>query len=565
MTDKIIEVLNKTENCSIIDDVSALRNKSLKAFAKVISVDTEITFNGKLLELRLYVGLPKKLEVELPKIFIDEDSYTSLKYIPHINSDHSICIQDESENYYYSSLDLPDITLHLIQRAKEILRSKEDISYTKAEFQREFQAYWSIEYSKKDKVNFSGLSLVDDCSDEEVKAIKLKTKIGHYEFVIYNSSIKFDPFIRYLKQLQVAYVDVPLFQIDYGKEEPSYELSYFSSIEYLKLSDKNILKKAINQSKGNDLLVIFKNNHSEFYGWLYPKFNILPPGYRQKSNWEKLALNHAKNFAVERIAFSDITPERLSQRTEGDIRELSNSVNVVGLGSVGSNLLHFLSKIPIKKYHLVDNDIYKVENVYRSNFGFSFVSSHKSEVAKYQLLDKNPFVDIVTHEQNIIKVLEVEPCFFEQSDYTFLIVGVRRIEEYLIDYLIANNSQKPIFILWVEPYLASGQMMYITPSKFKEAKSLLSNYPYHVISDGENLFLKEGSCQSGYYPYSETYLLLFLSQIFPYIYEIIVKKDNTNSKIFSWVGDIDFLRSKKGISIEPKITAKPFSLTIFSV
>ncbi|SEL23449.1 ThiF family adenylyltransferase [Parapedobacter koreensis] len=562
MVDKIFEVIAKTENCEVVDDVNSLRNKCLKEFDHVIIVDTEVTLGGKLREIKLYIALPFNLQVNLPKIFIDEESYAPIKYIPHVNSDLSICIQDESENYYYSLSDLPTIVLDFVRRAKEIIRIKDDAEEMRVEFEREFQAYWSVKYSTKDEILLTGFSLIDEDSNEEVKAIRLKSKIGVYEYVIFDNDKRFEPFKRYLENHQIRYTDIPVFEVNYEQIEPPFDLSYFNSARYLAEIDAvKLLKSSLNQSKGNDCLFIFRNAHNEFFGWMYPKFNILPAGYRKKSNWERLNLNPAKNFSVKRIAFSNLTQERLYRRTAGELPEIVRSVNVIGLGSVGSNLLHFLSKAQIGEYHLVDNDVFKVENVLRHNFSFSCISHYKTAVAKRYLLDANPFIAVSTHEKDITKLLIEDPAFFERSDYSFVIIGVRRTEEYVLDYLIEHSSQKPIFIIWVEPYLASGQMMYITPDKFTEAKVLLNKYPFRVIENGDDLFLKEGSCQSGYYPYSETYLTMFLSRIFPEIYNIIVKGENADSKMFSWIGDIDFILSK-GVNISHGFCGDPYSLKI---
>lgn len=562
MVEKIFEALARTENCEILRDVSSLRNKNLKEFDYVIIVDTEVTLGGKVREIKLYIALPFNLRVNLPKIFIDEESYAPIKYIPHVNSDLSICMQDESENYYYSLADLPTIILDFVRRAKEIIRLKGDAEEMRVEFEREFQAYWSVKYSTKDEILLTGFSLIDEDSNEEVKAIRLKSKIGVYEYVIFNSDKRFEPLKSYLENFQISYTDTPVFEVNYEQIEPPFDLSYFNSARYLAEIDAvKSLRSSLNQSKGNDCLFIFRNAHNEFFGWMYPKFDILPAGYRKKSNWERLNLNPARSFSVKRIAFSNLNQERLYRRTAGELPETVHSVNVIGLGSVGSNLLHFLSKAQIGEYHLVDNDVFKLENVLRHNFSFSCISHYKTAVAKRLLLDANPFIAVSTHEKDITKLLIEDPAFFEKSDYSFVVIGVRRTEEYILDYLIARSSQKPVFIIWVEPYLASGQMMYITPNKFTEAKVLLNEYPFHVIEDGDELFLKEGSCQSGYYPYSETYLTMFLSQIFPEIYGIIVKGENAESKMFSWMGDTDFLLSK-GVNISKVICDAPYSLKI---
>ncbi len=540
MVEDIFNAISKTETCYYVDSFTS---KKFKEFHKVICIDTEITFNEKLLDVKLYVAFPKNLKVNLPKIFIDENSYEPIKYIPHINSDLSICLLDESENFTFDSEMLPSITLYLIEKAKSIIRIKQDLNSTSLEFQREFYAYWGIKYSTKDKEMEKGLSLLNPDGGDEVKAIKLKNKIANYEYLIYNDEKLFANFKPYLELNNIKYSEINTFIIDYKRVDPPFDLTYFDSYIYLSTINDPHFKRIFNHSLGSDILIIFKKEYNEFYGWIYPRLMQIPKGFREKSNWEKLQMPFTKDLNVERISFSNITPERLSKRTNGEIIHLKDSVNVIGLGSVGSNLLHFLSKLPLKKMILVDKDCLKVENVFRHNYGFNYLLINKARIARTNLLDKNPFIQIDIHQKDIIEVLEHDPLFLNNVDYTFIVIGITRIEAYLLDYMHKNSVPKPVFLIWVEPYLASGQIMYITPKDFNKAKNILLNFPYHVLGNNNRLYLKEGSCQTGYYPYSETYLTLFLSSVFPYIYDIVIKHKGVESKIYSWIGDLDYISS----------------------
>lgn len=544
MISKIFDTLNKTENCKYIDK-NTLNDKKFNRYNTIISVDTEISFDSKLIEITLYICFEENLEINLPKIFLDKLSYEPLKYVPHINSDLSICIIDESLNFFYSTDELPSIVLDFVSKAKAIIRDSENEEYSKQEFNREFQAYWSISYSKDDKCNQNGLALIDHTIDNEVHAILFTRGIGNYRYLIYNDRNLFSKFSDYLRKREIAYIPIPIFKVNYNKEVPPFEITYEESKQYLGDDSFPDIKKQFNKFKGNDFLIIFKNIQNEYYGWKYSHFEKIN-GFRNKSNWEKLTSPIIKEKKVDRIKFSEITPNRLTKRTDGVERNLSLSINVIGLGSVGSNLMHFLSKLNLKEINLVDPDILSIENVYRYNYGLNFIHEYKTRVIQYNLLNKNPFVKVNTYEKSITDLINKKPSFFSDSDYSFLITGNTRSELYILDYLLQIKMEKPLFIIWVEPYMASGQIMYIEPSDILKAKDLLLNYPYHILKSVENsgrLYLKEGSCQSGYYPYSESYLVLFLSSCFPYIYDIIFRNSNNKSHTISWYGDINFLNS----------------------
>ncbi|MET3538974.1 ThiF family adenylyltransferase [Chryseobacterium limigenitum] len=544
MISEIFDTLNKTENCKYVDK-NTLNDKKFNGYNTIISVDTEISFDSKLIEIKLYICFGEKLEINLPKIFIDKLSYEPLKYVPHINSDLSICIIDESLNFFYSADELPSIVLDFVSKAKAIIRDSENEEYSKQEFTREFQAYWSISYSKDDKCNQNGLALIDHTIDNEVHAILFTGGIGNYRYLIYNDRNLFSKFSDYLRKREIAYIPIPIFQVNYNKEVPPFEITYEDSKQYLGEDSFPDIKKQFNKFKGNDFLIIFKNIQNEYYGWKYSHFEKIN-GFRNKSNWEKLTSPIIKEKKVDRIKFSEITPNRLTKRTDGVERNLSLSINVIGLGSVGSNLMQFLSKLNFKQINLVDPDILSIENIYRYNYGLNFIHEYKTKVVQYNLLNKNPFLEVNTFEKSIIDLLNNKPSFFSDNDYSFLITGNTRSELYILEYLQETNTDKPLFIIWVEPYMASGQIMYIEPKDIAKAKDLLLNYPHHILKSVENsdkIYLKEGSCQSGYYPYSESYLVLFLSACFPYIYDIIFRNSKNISHTISWYGDINFLNS----------------------
>lgn len=270
-----------------------------------------------------------------------------------------------------------------------------------------------------------------------------------------------------------------------------------------------------------------------------------------------------KNKNVLRISFSEITPNRLIKRTDGVDRKDSISLSIVGLGSVGSHFLQFLSKLNISEINLVDPDELKIENVFRHNYGFKFIHEFKTRIAEYHLINKNPFLTINSYEEKLEKLLKRKPSFFNDADFNFLITANTKLEIYVLEYLEGLESSKPLFLIWIEPYMASGQIMYILPKDFKKAKELLISFPYHALENKGNedlVFLKEGSCQSGYSPYSEQYLALFSSTGFNHIYNIISLKKQQRSNVFSWYGDVDFLNN---IGLNIKINkSKSFQIEI---
>lgn len=549
MIEKVFNVISKTEDAQITDTKSIVGNDFIKKYSQVISVSTELSLNTGLKIILLYIAFKDPYSLNLPKIFIDEKSYDDIKYIPHVNSDLSICIIDEGDSFYFDVNKLPEITVGLIAKTKVILRSVDDDNYLNTEFEREFSAYWNITYTKNEKSQERGLCIIDFQNFENLKAIRILGKFGNYKYLIYNDEANFKLFQNYLNIRGIKYNDIQIFIADFNQIKPPYSINLLNSLTYLKNLSEFRLK--INKLKSEDFITVFKNNLNELYGWKYPIINKLLKGFRPISNWQFLNSNLSKDIPVERYSFSNISPKRLDIRTAGNEVSRELKVALVGVGSVGSNLLHYLSKYPISEYCLIDPDVLQIENVFRNKFGFNYINHFKTEIGKYEILSKNPFTKVTSLSKDISIILKESPNLLERYDCRFIILGISRLEKYIIQHLMNIKSEIPIILIWIEPYLASGQLIYLLPSDFKKGLDLLSEYPYHIIENSQKLAMKEGSCQTGYMPYSDLDLGLFLSHINHQLYDILIENNNKSSKIISWIGDIDNIQ-KMNISIVEK-------------
>lgn len=557
MIEKVCELISKTEDTKIISTNDIVGNTAVKKFNQVISVETELSLNNGLKIIQLYIAFKEPYSVYLPKIYIDEKSYEEIKYIPHVNNDLSICIIEEDDSFYFDYNELPQITIKLIARAKEILRCIDDEKLLIDEFEREFQAYWNIQYSNKDKSQEIGLSLIDFDNFENLKGIKFVHEFGVYKYLVYNESDEFTLFKDYLKFRNIKYIEIQVYSAKIKNFKPPYDSSLQKSLDFLK--DNSDFKNRINKFKAHDFLVVFKNNHNELFGWSYPIINNVFKGYRPLSNWQFLNSKLSEQYYIERISFANISPTRLDVRTSGIEINRDLKVAIIGLGSVGSNLLHYLTKYPISEYCLIDPDILKVENVFRNKFGFNYLNNFKTSIGKNEILSKNPFTKVSSFNKSIIEVLKKSPATLEQYDYRFVILGISRIEKYLIQHFISITSNKPVILIWVEPYIASGQLIYLRPEDFQKGIDMINKYPYHVLKKNQNLSRREGSCQTGYMPYSDMYLNLFLSSINIVLYNLMIKKNNTCSKVYSWIGNIDELKDL-GFELDDKYDNHKFTI-----
>lgn len=555
----LLKEFGKIENCKNLES-EELKTLDYKFYKDSIvwEIQTELTFNNKNIDVVFYLSFPNDFPFVTPKIFISKESYNDLKYIPHINEDFSICIFDEGLNLILPKNDFFGLVELMVSRAKKIIRDAEDVHYKKNEFKREFKAYWELNYSKSDIISNLGFHSINENSDEEIKGIKFTNSyLSNYEYFIGNNDADFKKIKEYAKEHKCSFKEVGILLIENEFIEPPFELTFADTLAILK-KDNNNYNKFKELCRNNDfdcVLVIFinsNNSSNEYYGWTYQNAEILS---RKKGGSRNISskIDHLSNRINEkkyatRLTFDNISINRLQLRTTG-YTETQNSIAVSGLGSVGSNLVFFLKNLPINKFNLIDKESLSSENIKRHLSGFSLLKNNKVDAVKNELKNTNPLIEVGTRIKSVTTIIQTETDFINDCDFHIVAIGKTMIEEFILNAVIQGKLIKPTFIFWVEPFLASGQMLFIMPNDAERALAFIKkeNYDYSVLSNSENqqdkTYLIEGSCQTGYFPYSASYLIQFLSSIFPYLKEHITNNDNV-SKVYSWIGDKELLNSK---------------------
>ena len=178
----------------------------------------------------------------------------------------------------------------------------------------------------------------------------------------------------------------------------------------------------------------------------------------------------------------------------------------------------------------------------------------KPDAIKEHLLNMNPLQSIYALSVSAIEVAEYSDNTYNECDYIFVAIGKYNIEKWLVDRLSDKTITKPIFILWVEPYLAGGHVIYVSPEDIKFDCFFENNlYKYNIIDESEylgnnpKLILNEAGCQTSFMPYSHNNVITFLSKILPHI-QTIIANSRKESATITWIGNIELLK-QKGISV----------------
>lgn len=552
MISKILKNLQRIETCSQLSEEEVIAHELGFLSKNVIKVDTEILLSQQVTDVIIYINFPDPFLFKSPKFFLDKKFYDSHKYLPHINQDYSICIIDESLNNSFDEENISGVLESMLYESKRILeKGILDNDYKKEEFEREFKAYWELNYSKKDEKKLIGFETISTHVTPPVtlKGIKfIKPFNNKFSYFISDDNSIFDSYISYFENIKISYKEIKIFYIDSPFDLPPHERSYLQALDYIKKYPElyKEFKSIVNSSPNNEIVVAFSHTHNssvKYYGWSYSNFEPLNSSYKSTINWMSSKLL-GSNHNINRISFESLTNDRLDLRTSG-YKENNFSVTVTGLGSVGSNLIYFLNNLPINKFHLIEPQTLRVENINRHFSGFSDLDQLKvTSIASY-IKHSLPSKDVKTFNGEVHKIISENVSFINETDYHIVAIGNTLIEKYLLSELINNTLTKPIIFFWVEPYLASGQMLIVNPKDSEKFIDIIENFEYSVLEEKQQdkTYLIEGGCQNGYFPYSSSLLIQFLSAIFPYLKDTLCN-NNTDSRVISWVGDKAFLKSK---------------------
>lgn len=560
-----------TEFSNLVDaDVSILTKNELKSlfkdkFFQVWEVETDLYDDDESVylieELKIYIAFNREFPLNPAKIYFSPDDFYKIGYIPHITYDsiHNICVFDEF--VIIDNLRISQAILEQYIKAKNTLidgiKKRND-----KDFKDEFIAYWEQKSNNFDKLDRDYYSIIQKVPKDSDDLNVLLFKFNHNKNspllgLLFNKKENtIDLYKEYFDSVNLEFDIQEVFylgDID-GLEKPPFSITIEESIKYVGKENLIKYKSFINNGNIRHKISVFYrrvDDRTYYLGWRLPivkkdKIKGFRDGALSLFNiiTNKMFRHHTSN--VNRFVSDDLSLKRLINRTSSNkIKTESVKILVAGLGSVGSNLIYLLNNINFPDFTLVDEDILSVENIGRHFLGFKNLNTFKVDAIKSFLKGKLPSQDIKTYNESIVDLFNNNSEALENQDYIFLCIGKQSVEKWFIELLENEKINKPIFVLWVEPFLLGGQCLYIHPDKKVPINKLfydIYKYKFSIIEQNEllkkrELFtMKESGCQSTFSPYSSSHLSLFISSVYPKIFQIIEDKSN-QSISFSWVGD----------------------------
>lgn len=538
---KLSRVNSVTRNCKKTSEIAG-------AYVDIWLVETEVEISNRAIDVSYYLCFKYTFPYSLPKVILNKYDLP-FKYIPHVEENNSMCLFEDNVTY---STDNPfGIIQECLERANKAIKDGYE-NVNKSHFAEEIKAYWSNKYENEPELNFGFMHsfLLHPIHTSTVNVIcQTKGIFGGYKCIIYDSEEQ--SLIRFFNEnkkndfvlsqgLFIADLTIP--------DTPPYLITNNLLISMLSTDSIVSFRKYMNSKNQAEKYVFFYLNKSGLIGGIrYPIIETNIKGFRPNklSPFDVLA-NQKKSEKVRRLLSVEYSNNRIENRTSGEITR-KYKLLIAGLGSIGSHLVYFLNNINYPDFVFVDNDVLSIDNIGRHLLGYADVRKAKVDaMVEYIKLirpDQSVFGSQTVFEEYINTHLDA----LNKNDYLFVAIGNKQAEDFLIKMMVDNIISVPVFILWVEPYLASGQCLYLKPhdaQKYHE-QFCKSSYNHHVISNDEynnlenpKLERREAGCQASFSPYSSNDLVLFLSALYPHINNVI-KGIQQSSFRFCWIGDLN--------------------------
>ena len=309
----------------------------------------------------------------------------------------------------------------------------------------------------------------------------------------------------------------------------------------------------INQNAGSTYVLFEKkiNGEHKYFGWRHNSTDTRLKGLsRPAAKPFQTIRTVLANKSVKRLWPESYALRRLQNRTAGIENISSPRYAVVGLGSIGSHLLHYLNDKHSVEFRLIDPDILGLENIGRHLLGAKYVGHPKVEALRHYLKDLAPVQPITIRQASVFKVVQDDPKYLNEADIIVIAIGEPTIEGWLAEKLAEGRITKPMVFLWVEPFLLGGHLIYLPPedvkykSLFDEEGSFVGNvinkkgYSNPVVSK------QEAGCQALYTPYSVHDIHWYLGCMLAKISDLI-KNPSSELVSYTFVGNKDIASAER--------------------
>lgn len=222
------------------------------------------------------------------------------------------------------------------------------------------------------------------------------------------------------------------------------------------------------ENKKNLKKLVKKTNTREFYILCHGEYkgDTIWFAIYCKSSTKQYAPITSDNFGsweFQAVKVDMISQKLLVPRGGGASDLGCVKICIVGCGSVGGYVADMLASSGVGQLTLIDNDLFKIENLHRHVSNPIYLYCLKANAIKDELEHKYPFVKINSLDKQLVEIEETR--FWEQFDAVIVAIGAAAHERKFNEFIRDNQINTPVINTWVEPFGVGGHAVATIPEQ----------------------------------------------------------------------------------------------------
>lgn len=534
------DLLDTEKLCLVLESIGFT---NLVMSSDTIICDTKICNQA----MKFKCVIPEIFPFDFPAVYIDEESYATIKPLPHVGSDNFICTFDKSSV-------IPDFKkpAQVIQasltKARDIIRQgilKENYK----DFLKEFQDYWRLEcvlQAESICVPSNHPKNIVTYYSEKTGKVYLADSKEELDLYLCNIGIR----KRYLKD----YCDglyLPL-RTEFCPPFPQNNYDMYRAIR----SDKVIAQvydDFLRSHLPGKAFVSFSISNSDqkcMQLFMHTRIKCPSNGFRKGRMPANVGFSRDTNkeppikFLVE-----DMRQERLFTRGGVGVMEAVKKVAIIGCGSVGSLIAAAIAECGISSFLFVDNDRLSAANIARHYCGHNYIEKNKAAALSDKLCQHNPNISAEVYDENGLKFIKDHLLELNSCDLIIVATASTTLEYRIVSTMCDGLITKPVVLTWVEPLMAAGHALLLNKAQpiFDEFFDAEYTFTGRVLENAGEFQKQEFGCQSTYIPYGAFELKRFIYEMLSYLLANNISKGKVGNYWFAWCGDLIGVQKAGGV------------------
>lgn len=509
--------------------------------------------------IKLICKLSECFPYELPKMYIDEESYAPIGPLPHMLSDYMICTFDTT-TCIPNFLNPTQIIIDSFCQAR--LTIYEGIKKENTQdFFDEIDAYW--------KHACQGVAMSVVTPTESVKIVQLywdkyvylADSRAELDLLLSNSGIK----KRYQKHYyKCIYLPLSIrISLPFPRTNKELYCMIQSDVSVFE-GYREFLQKHF--TKGVFVMTATPNENGRCLQlWRHTPSKISVRGFRKGHVPAHVSyLYDGRQKPLVKFGVINLTQSRLFYRGGDGLQTNITKCATIGCGSIGSFIVEALAECGVAQFVLNDNDKLASENIARHFCGHSYIGKSKVFAISDKLKKHNPNISTILFEENGLQFIDKQQNLLNDCDCIFIATAYIPLEYKIVELLNCSKITKPIVLVWVEPFLAAGHVLVMQKPQdiFSEFFDDTFVFNQKVIKNPEDFTRKESGCQSTFVQYSALHLKRFIYTFLEHLLHKIFQKNSSGNYWITWCGNLSEIRNRGAIIEDRWVNAENYSMHI---